>query len=90
MIGGKITKPLVFRGVTQEKKKVNKKIKDPHKKLLKNARVNILGFTQKEMGHWLGVTTNTVARWERGELKIPQIAVNFLLYFYRMELFNDA
>ncbi len=38
---------------------------------LKEAR-SALGLTQKELGEQLGVTANTVARWERGERTIPE------------------
>lgn len=30
-----------------------------------------LDLTQKQLAEMLGVAENTVARWERGELKIP-------------------
>ena len=29
-------------------------------------------WTQHEMGTWLGLTRNTIARMERGELQIPE------------------
>ena len=34
------------------------------------ARREDLGLTQAELGRELGVSSNTIARWERGELKI--------------------
>ena len=33
-----------------------------------------LGFSQAEFAKELGVTTNTVARWERGEIFPPRLA----------------
>lgn len=33
-----------------------------------------LKMTQQQLASSLGVTSNTVARWERGERKIPKIA----------------
>lgn len=40
---------------------------------LKRSRV-ALGLTQEELGRELKVAANTVARWERGERKIPPMA----------------
>ncbi len=34
-----------------------------------------LGLSQAELGELLGVAGNTVARWERGELVPPKVAV---------------
>ncbi len=39
-------------------------------KELKEKR-NDLSFTQEQLANELGVTANTVARWERDEMKIP-------------------
>lgn len=39
-------------------------------KELKEKR-NELELTQEQLASELGVTANTVARWERGEMKIP-------------------
>jgi DNA-binding transcriptional regulator YiaG len=41
-------------------------------KTLKNRR-RALGFTQAQLAEALGVMANTVARWERGERRIPSI-----------------
>lgn len=38
---------------------------------LKEAR-NLIGLTQSELAEILGVKPNTVARWERGLLSVPQ------------------
>jgi transcriptional regulator with XRE-family HTH domain len=37
-----------------------------------------LGLTQATLGERMGVTANTIARWERGELPVPEIAARFL------------
>ncbi len=39
-------------------------------KELKEKRIE-LDFTQEQLASELGVTANTVARWERDEMKIP-------------------
>lgn len=39
-------------------------------KELKQKRLE-LGFTQEQLAKELSVTANTVARWERDEMKIP-------------------
>jgi len=39
-------------------------------KELKEKRIE-LDFTQEQLANELGVTANTVARWERDEMKIP-------------------
>jgi transcriptional regulator with XRE-family HTH domain len=39
-------------------------------KTLKEKR-NELSLTQEQLANELGVTANTVARWERDEMKIP-------------------
>lgn len=31
------------------------------------------GLTQAQMAEWLGVSANAVARWERGERKLPPL-----------------
>lgn len=31
------------------------------------------GMTQQQMADWLGVKSNTVARWERGERSLPPL-----------------
>lgn len=37
-----------------------------------------LGLTQAQLGNLLGVTRNTVARWEMGLHPIPRLAVKLL------------
>jgi len=34
-------------------------------------------LTQKQLAEKLGVTENTVARWERNEMKISEVAARF-------------
>ena len=40
---------------------------------------NLLQLTQSGMAQALGVASNTIARWERGELRIPDSVVPKLL-----------
>jgi DNA-binding transcriptional regulator YiaG len=44
---------------------------------LKDRRAR-MGLTQVELAESLGVTWNTVARWETGQRKIPEMAVRLL------------
>jgi transcriptional regulator with XRE-family HTH domain len=37
-----------------------------------------MGLTQKQLGEKLGVAENTVARWERDEMKISEPAVKLV------------
>jgi len=41
---------------------------------LKAARVAIVGLSQEKLAHQIGVTVNTVARWERGEREPDTLA----------------
>jgi DNA-binding transcriptional regulator YiaG len=42
-----------------------------------------LGVTQAELARRMGVTWNTVARWETGQRKVPKIAEVLLGYIER-------
>ena len=44
---------------------------------LKSIRAGML-LTQAELAKGLGVTWNTVARWETGQRRIPELAVKLL------------
>jgi transcriptional regulator with XRE-family HTH domain len=46
-------------------------------KQLKRLRM-LMGLTQKQLGAELGVTENSVARWERDEMKMRESAVLLL------------
>lgn len=49
---------------------------------LKAARAR-LGVTQAELAERMGVTWNTVARWETGQRRIPRMAEILLGYLLR-------
>jgi transcriptional regulator with XRE-family HTH domain len=46
---------------------------------LKQYRVR-RNWTQRELSRHVGVDTNTIARWERGENRIPEPVVRLLAY----------
>lgn len=44
-----------------------------------------LGLTQAQMGERIGVTQNTVARWERGEVGIGEPQARLIRLIVRMK-----
>jgi transcriptional regulator with XRE-family HTH domain len=44
-----------------------------------------LGWTQAQVAKELGVTSNTVARWERDEVKIREPMVRLIQSVYRLK-----
>ena len=46
---------------------------------------DVLGLTQKELAQRIGVTTTTLARWERGDKPITKPSEKLLLTFISEE-----
>ena len=43
----------------------------------------VLRWTQARLAEAMGVTWNTVARWETGQRRIPEMAIKLLAYLER-------
>ncbi len=41
------------------------------------------GWTQREMAHLMGVSTESLRKWETGKIDLPMIAQVLLMYLWR-------
>jgi DNA-binding transcriptional regulator YiaG len=61
-------------------------MKYPPETWIVKLRENYWGFTQKDLAQLMGVSANTLARWERGERKMPELAKNFVRLMVKTDL----
>ena len=55
-----------------------------------DARKNVLGLSQTEMGKRIGVSRSTIYLWESDENRIPKWAVKFITVLVGIERLTDA
>jgi len=55
-----------------------------------DARKNVLGLSQTEMGRRIGVSRSTIYLWESDEERIPKWAVKFITVLVGIERLTDA
>ena len=55
-----------------------------------DARKNVLGLSQTEMGKRIGVSRSTIYLWESDEERIPKWAVKFITLIVGCERLTDA
>ena len=44
---------------------------------------NQLGWTQVQAAKYLGITSQTISRWERGVVECPTWAIQMLKFYYK-------